>query len=265
MKKLSAITNLKSHFPRPLGERQENLENLFSDFLERGKKTYIATSALILLSTPTFASIPEWLNDFTVGGGYGAVTGFNGQIGYRPKKSQLGLRFDINALPSWNPPFIFWNGNFNVDIRGVPVHFDLTRSNVDLKHFSAGLLLDYYFEQSDLFVSAGLYYSDATVHTDQTRTIIPNLWDVSATANMSWPDRFTPYIGIGYDWKLWKQLYLKPEFGVMYVGKPKTELIVSGIPQLTPEQLANANRGFSDKVSVAQFYPMVRLSTIWKF
>lgn len=226
-------------------------------------------SLFLLFSSASSAkeTVSPWYSGLSVSGGFGAFTGYNVQLGYRPVYpgapsffKHFGLRADMNDIAHFHPPFVIWNGQFTVNIRNIPVDFDLSKQTVYLTHSSFGALVDYYPWLDGFRVSGGLYASKTKLKGYRDFTKVN-----SAAAAMYWDWRLSPYLGIGYDWRFWKGLGLTADLGFMYIGSPNTLLDFTGIPGLTPADTAEINRKFEDKVGFIQLYPMIRLGLSWTF
>jgi hypothetical protein len=150
--------------------------------------------------------------------------------------------------------------------------------DLDLKLFTAGLLYDYYPNESAFRLSAGVYYNGNKIegHAQPSISRSITIGDKTYTASdkvkvYSKIDfkKVAPYLGIGWSSTELNGWHFTADIGVMYHGKPKAKLKattknVAAQPLLDIEA-AKEQKQLQDKVEDYKFYPVIMVGIQRKF
>lgn len=176
--------------------------------------------------------------------------------------------------------------NFNdmfglrANINGLKVSRDVNvgdlKYNGNAKLLTAGILADYHPFENGFRLSAGAYYNDNKIygHGYSTKTyygLDPNDFgyeDASVKYN-----KFSPYLGVGYDVNITENLSFVSDLGVLYQGKGKvknstvcySQFVCTILSDKLNEENESQKYKIQDKADKLQFYPVLSIGLSYSF
>lgn len=176
-----------------------------------------------------------------------------------------------------------FNDNFalRLNINGLKYHKDIDVNDLtykgDIKLFTAGLLADYHPFNNPLRISFGAYYNDNNVSGyghysgNNFHGLNPNEFG-KEYAEVSY-NKFSPYLGIGYQSNDDDNWFFTADLGVMYQGKSNVKLntvcynqrVCSFLSAQITEENRKQKQDIERKANRLQFYPVASIGIGFRF
>lgn len=191
------------------------------------KIPHLITLTTLLTPLNTHANTETWSAAIRA-----STIGIQGEVGYKFNKT-FAVRLQA--------------GGYDHYIKEI--EYDKTRyHNIRYRPLVATFYADWYLLKcAEWFrASIGISYNHTKIriHRDHRDDIFPTNWLIKLTqANYKYRNKIAPYAGFGFDFPIQSSSFaITFDAGLLYLGKTKVDLKISGIGQNNPQIMADARK-----------------------